>query len=74
MALPPVPIDATFFPVKSYAWFHAEEWKISPLNFSIPLIFGICATCKGPEAKIKNWAWIVEPSLVSTCHWHKFSS
>jgi hypothetical protein len=67
MAEAPVPMTATRLPVRSASWFQREEWKISPLKPSMPLMSGSEGSHNAPTAETTIFA-TNSPLLVLTCH------
>ena len=49
MADAPVPITATFSPARSWSWSHCAEWKMEPVNVSMPSMSGRLGSLRGPR-------------------------
>ena len=63
-----MPISATRLPARFASWFHRAEWKISPVNVSMPLMSGRAGSHSAPTALTSTSA-LNSPLVVSTSHW-----
>ena len=74
IALAPVPITATFLPVRSTEWSHSAEWKAGPAKVSSPGIFGNDGRESWPTAETSTSNSSVSPVASVTRHFFATSS
>ncbi len=74
MALAPVPMTATFLPVRSTSWCHCAEWKCGPCERVGALDLGDVGDVQAADARDQDPRLVVLSWLVVTVQTRRSSS